>query len=446
MSLFGHTVYHVHRALRTTEKQTARRRTRSSSNSNTTTMVASTTPIPLPSDDYDRPHTTTALLASLRCTTSAFDAVMDSLSSTTSQQAERVKLLEKRVARAHALIAKLEKIYDEKGVDEVCRVEFPADYRDALKGIEKDLDELKNGSSIISAVDAARAAADAAVRAALRRDATMDDGEAIPSDAWLDQASMGIGGLARSLEVAEDQRRVPLLYGSLVGEHATGGSGRCMDEMEYRGILDEMAKSESRSSIPGSLADLAHSQQDTDGDDESVHSATSKMSALSMSSGMSSSGRMTAIQRRRWHEQQQQLRNIKAGGAVVEGNDEDGATTNRSKPVSKVATHSSSMVGRQQAISGSHPYLCEVLHDSYGIGSEPPKGLVDCSGFSPRRTREGGTEFYPPPSSVADLVVFNTSRESYGLANRRAAAMASAVSVGNVTNNNAADESPPKSN
>lgn len=371
---------------------------------------------------------------------------MDSLSSTTSQQAERVKLLEKRVARAHALIAKLEKIYDEKGVDEVCRVEFPADYRDALKGIEKDLDELKNGSSIISAVDAARAAADAAVRAALRRDATMDDGEAIPSDAWLDQASMGIGGLARSLEVAEDQRRVPLLYGSLVGEHATGGSGRCMDEMEYRGILDEMAKSESRNSIPGSLADLAHSQQDTDGDDESVHSATSKMSALSMSSGMSSSGRMTAIQRRRWHEQQQQLRNIKAGGAVVEGNDEDGAATNRSKPVSKVATHSSSMVGRQQAISGSHPYLCEVLHDSYGIGSEPPKGLVDCSGFSPRRTREGGTEFYPPPSSVADLVVFNTSRESYGLANRRAAAMASAVSVGNVTNNNAADESPPKSN
>lgn len=389
--------------------------------------MASTTPIPLPSDDYDRAHMTTALLASLRCTASAFDAVMDSLQSTTAQQAERVKLLENRVERAHAMIAKLEKMYEKKGVDEVCRVEHPADYRDALRGIAQDLDELKNVPPIDSAVNAARAAANSAIHAALRRDANMDDGEAIPSDAWLDQASMGIGGLAHSLEVAEAQRRVPLLYGSLIGENATGGSGRCMDEMEYRGILDEMAKSESKGSMPGSLADLAHSQQD----DESVHSATSKMSALSMASGMSSSGRMTAVQRRRWHEQQQHLRNIKAGGAVVlEGNEDDAVSAHRSK--AKAANNSCSISGRRQAISGSYPYLCEVLHDSYGIGSDPPKGLVDCSGFSSRRTREGGTEFYPPPSSAADLVVFNTSRDSYGLANRRAAAMIGKEANGNV--------------
>ena len=36
---------------------------------------------------------------------------------------------------------------------------------------------------------------------------------------------------------------------------------------------------------------------------------------------------------------------------------------------------------------------------------------------------EGGTEFYSTPSSVNDMMVFNTSRDSYGLANRRAAAM-----------------------
>jgi hypothetical protein len=345
---------------------------------------------------------------------------MDSLLASTSRQAERVNLLEKRAARAHALIAKLEKIHEgNEGVGTLCRVECPADYRDALKGIQQDLDEVKSASCQISALDAARAAADAAVRAALRKDASMDDGEAIPSDAWLDQASMGIGGLTHSLEVADAQRRVPLLYGSLVGEHATEGSGRCMDEMEYRGVLDSMVKSEARI-IVGSLADLAHSHQNADGDDESVHSA---MSALSMSS---SSGRVTAIQRRKWHEQQQQLRNIKAGGAIVtEGEEEGGSSANRSKPTFKTATNSASYIaGRQQAISGSHPYLCEVLHDSYGIGSEPPKGLVDCSGFSSHRTREAGTEFYPPPSSVGDLNVFNTSRDSYGLANRRAAAAA----------------------
>ena len=389
------------------------------------------TAVPLASDDYDRPHTTTALLASLHCTTSSFDAVMDSLLSTTSQQAERVRSLEKRVERARALITKLEKMQDKKGVSNICTMECPADYKDALRGIETGIAELKNGSLQSSALIAARAAADAAIRDTLRQDATADDGQAIPSDAWLDQASMGIGGLAHSLEVAESQRRVPLLFGSLVGDHATEGSGRCMDEMEYQGILDSITKSESRSNIPGRLTDLANSQHDGQGDDDdSIHSATSRISALSMSSNISASGRMTAIQRRRWHEQQQQLRSIKAGGAVVhEGEEAEGISTTRSTKPTTASNFSSSIIGRQQAMSGSHPYLCEVLHDSYGIGSEFPEGLVDCSGFSSHKTREGGTEFYSPPSSIADLVVFNTSRDSYGLANRRAAAMIASAAV-----------------
>jgi hypothetical protein len=212
-----------------------------------------------------------------------------------------------------------------------------------------------------------------------------------------------------------------------------------MDEMEYRGILESLARAEHKGNIPGSLADLAHERSAGEGDDESVHSATSKISTLSMASNVSSSGRLTAGQRRRWHQQQQQLRNIKAGGvAVPEGKEEDGADsaffvdkrTSAAKSVLPTSntSFSSFISGRQQSISGSHPYLCEVLHDSYGIGLDPPKGLVDCSGFSARGTRGGGTEFYPPPSSVADLMVFNTSRESYGLAYRRAAAiMGSAV-------------------
>ncbi|KAL3793103.1 hypothetical protein HJC23_005605 [Cyclotella cryptica] len=407
------------------------------------------TPIPLPADDYDRPHTTTALLASLRCTTSAFDAVMDALLSTTAQQGERVKSLEGRVERARRWIGRLEKIMEDRNgdlKDIVCRVSYPADYDEALRGIELGLAEIRNGLSPPhnSAADSARSAADAAVRAALRRDATMDDGAAIPNDSWLDQASMGIGGLAHSLEVADAQRRVPLLYGSLVGKHAMDGSGRCMDEIEYRGILDALVRAETKANIPGTLADLALSTSFEggrgDGDDESVHSANSRISTLSMASNVSLSGRMTAIQRRRLHQQQQQLRNIKAGGVSgFDGKDEDGAgviSTNRTASFSNQYTSkasngnsSTSISGRQQSISGSHPYLCEVLHDSYGIGSDPPKGLTDCSGFSSRGTREGGTEFYPPPSSVSDLMVFNTSRDSYGLANRRAAALMASLAA-----------------
>ena len=123
------------------------------------------TTVPLASDDYDRPHTTTALLASLHCTTYSFDAVMDSLLSTTSQQAERVRSLEKRVERARALIAKLERMHDKKGISNLCRMESPADYKDALRGIENGMTELKNGSLQSSPVGAARAAADAACAA-----------------------------------------------------------------------------------------------------------------------------------------------------------------------------------------------------------------------------------------------------------------------------------------
>eukprot|EP00984_Skeletonema_dohrnii_P030282 scaffold21671_cov56-Skeletonema_dohrnii-CCMP3373.AAC.1 len=133
------------------------------------------------------------------------------------------------------------------------------------------------------------------------------------------------------------------------------------------------------------------------------------MSALTMTStAMSTSGRLTAGQRRRWHQQQQQMRNIKAGVATkqplekseVQPLDETKAVSNTSfeaTPPSLIKSppnphnyHSNiSTRGRQQAVSGSNPYLCEVLHDSYGIGTEPKRGLVDCSGFSGRGNREG---------------------------------------------------------
>ena len=338
---------------------------------------------------------------------------MDSLLSTTSEHVQRVKSLEKRVQRARSLIQKLEQTHkDNNSIDGIVRVEYAADYYEALRGIDSGLREIKPR---ISAIEAARNASDKAILATLRKDAAMDDGEAIPSDAWLDSPSMGIGGLAHSLQVAEAQRRIPPLYGSLIGEHA--GEGRCMDEMEYHGILESIAARKSQSdNMPTTLA-RSHA------DDESVHSATSRMSALSMSSNTSST-RMTAIQRRRWHEQQKQLRIMQAGGAAFSEKGEEDADAPRSpKRAPKSTVANSSISGRQQAINGSYPYLCEVLHDSYGIGSEPPKGLTDCSGFTSRGTREGGYEFYPPPSSAADLMVFNTTRDSYGLANRRAAAM-----------------------
>ncbi len=422
------------------------------------TLLEMLTPIPLPADDYDRTHSTHAALSSLHAAATSFDAAMDSLVQAAHQQQRRVHLLEKRAQRCREWIRKLNELAESKSInghggvdDAICTVFSPGTYEEALEGIAMNIEEVKGDlstknttTSSASASDATRTAANAAVKQALIRDANTDDGEAIPSDLWLDLASVGVN-LGRAVKTTDTQRHVPLLLGALTGS----SSGSCMEEKEYGAILDSLAFSNTAMNpsvgMLGSNARLGYSN--TLGDDESVHSTTSKMSALTMTStAMSTSGRLTAGQRRRWHQQQQQMRNIKAGVATTQPIDKsESQTLGETKAVgntsSSEATPPSSRLksttnpniyhsnisatrGRQQSVSGSHPYLCEVLHDSFGIGTEPKRGLVDCSGFSARGNREGGSEFNPPLSSIDDLTIFNTTRESYGMANRRAAAAA----------------------
>lgn len=404
------------------------------------------TPIPLPADDYDRTHSIYAALSSFHAAATSFDAAMDSLVETTNRQHLRVGLLEKRAQRCREWIQKLDKLVESKEIqgdaanynvdDAICTVFSPATYEEALQGIEMKLDEVKedllldNQSQSHSASDATRAAADAAVKQALIRDAQTDDGEAVPSDLWLDLASAHGVNLGRSIKATDTQRHVPLLSGAL-----TSSSRLCMEEKEYGAILESLTFSSSTSmNYPAGV--LGSNGRD----DESVHSTTSKMSALTMTStAMSTSGRLTAGQRRRWHQQQQQMRNIKAGvaaaavaqsteksdDAMSQLNDETNAANSNtsseampSTPAKSTSKNSysniSAIKGRQQSLSGSNPYLCEVLHDSYGIGTNFKRGLVDCSGFSDR-DREALT-------CIQDLTIFNTTRESHGLATRRAAA------------------------
>ena len=410
------------------------------------------TPIPLPADDYDRIHSTHAALSSLHAAAISFDAAMDALEQTADQQHCRVQNLEKRAQRCRQWISKLNDLVESKSSsanqgkgynvdDAILTVFSPGTYEEALQGIQMKIEEVKGdlstqktSSSSTSASDATRTAVNTAVKQALIRDANTDDGEAVPSDLWLDLASAD-GNLGRSVKATNMQRHVPLLLGAL----NSSASGNCMEEKEYGAILDSLAlSSNSMNSAAMSNARLSYSH--TPGDDESVHSTTSKMSALTMTStAMSTSGRLTAGQRRRWHQQQQHMRNIKAGvatkhpsdksesqsGSEAVGNSSSDATTSsqmKSPPNTHTYLSNISTRGRQQAVSGSQPYLCEVLHDSFGIGTEPNKGLVDCNGFSGRGNREGGTEFNPPLSSIDDLTIFNTTRESYGLARRRLAA------------------------
>mmetsp|Transcript_1099 Transcript_1099/g.1890 ORF Transcript_1099/g.1890 Transcript_1099/m.1890 type:complete len:501 (+) Transcript_1099:61-1563(+) len=401
------------------------------------------TPIPLPADDCDRTHSMHAALSSLHAATSSFDAAMDSLLATTAYHRRRVRDLERRMARFRECLRRLDDVASSKPKDGefddgVVMVFCPGSYESALEGMESELATVRealdsshdrerekgpvSSNGIPASNSAARAAADAAVRNALQSDVRMDNGQAVPSDAWLDHASMGLG-VGRALAATDEQRSVPLLLGEDVGR----------GEAEYRRILDAMAihasaKRDGFDRLEG-LDEPGGGGIGGRGDDESVYSITSQMSAISVAS----STRMTAGQRRRWHKQQQ-MRSMKAAGrsksqvnpaAMLSPHPEIPSSSSQG---TGTTTAMSAVAGRQQSLVGSHPYLCEVFHDSYGIGPEPARGLVDCSGFSSRCSREGGTEFYPPSSHVTDLLVFNTTRNSYGLAKSAASVAASAQS------------------
>lgn len=348
------------------------------------------TPIPLPADDCDSAHSMHAALSSLRATTASFDAAMDAVLATTSRHHQRVEALQRRIEKFRELLLKLDEVAASKmkegGIDDrVCMVYCPGSYESALKGLEVELAKVRED---ISTSNAVRSAANDAVQNAIKQDIQRDDAQAVPSDSWLDSSSTGLG-VGKALQATDEQRSVPLLLKDDV---------RSVDP-NYEGMLDELIykreDSQQGESLEGDASGVGK------GDDETVYTVTSQMSSVSVAS----SSRVTAGQRRR--NRKQQTHSAKLMAKTSPG----GMHT-----LPEVSSQNNFTVaaGRQQALVGSQPFLCEVMHDSYGIGMEPPAGLVDCSGFSARGTRESGAAFYPPISHVNAMQVFNTTRNSFG--------------------------------
>jgi len=350
------------------------------------------TPITLPADDTDRMHSMHAALSSLDAMASSFDTSMDSILQTTSNHRQRVKDLESRIAEFRELLSRLDdlaksKMNEGESVDDkICMVFSPNSYESALEGMESELAMIRDE---ISTSTLCRSAANDAVMKSIQKDIDNDDGQALPSDSWLDQMDNGV---VEALKQSNDQRSIPML---------SGDDSVRKGEEEYQYVLDKLLNSSDKST-----ASRLGSGAIQKGDDESISSVTSQLSAISVTSN---STRMTAGQRKRHKQQMQQMQNTTKS-----------STTQMSmqptlSPHLEEEQTSTTIAGRQQAIAGSSPYLCDNLHDSYGIGTEPSKGLIDCSGFSARGTKEGGTSFYPPSSHVSDLYVFNTTKKSYGV-------------------------------
>lgn len=297
--------------------------------------------IPLPADDCDRIHSMHAALSSLGAATTSFDAAMDSLLAASAHQRRRVQALERRMTAFRACLRRFDRVAAFKTRNDALDEEMlvllcPGSYESALEGMDLDLAQVRAAldaeTVATSTSNATRVAADAAVQTSLARDVRLDNGQAVPSDAWLDRASMGLG-VGKALEATNQQRGIPLLLGETVRK----------GEIEYQHVLDTLVQHAAATHQDG-FDRLEHLEEspggDYRGDDESVYSVTSHMSTISVAS----STRMTAGQRRRWHKQQSMKGRTKASATQMH--------PTLSTHV-EASSQESAMAGRQQSLVGS---------------------------------------------------------------------------------------------
>jgi len=71
--------------------------------------------------------------------------------------------------------------------DKICMVFSPNSYESALEGMESELALIRDE---ISTSTLTRSAVDNAIKIAIQKDIDNDDGQALPSDSWLDQIDM----------------------------------------------------------------------------------------------------------------------------------------------------------------------------------------------------------------------------------------------------------------
>jgi len=345
--------------------------------------------IPVPTDNYDAPHSTVAAITSLRAMAAAVDAAMDSLLVSVEQQSARVDALNERAVAYRQQVAELCDDGDRDMEEQQyaigraqsappLRLELPATYDRAIGKVVDSNDEgqqqqqeeqQQKEATHESAVIAARRAAHEAVRAVLRSDRERDDGGAVPSDAWLDRPTAF--DEAAECAAAVESMAVPSLRSQVL---------QVGDEVEY--YEEVAAAAADAAALSGSAlgsSTAKSSSEDYDYDD--MASVRTGMTGLTLSSrittgvdggrSLAGGGVSGAAERRRQRQQAQlerrrrQKRREQAAAASAAGR---GSTVGEAAAAVEDIFDRASAV-RQQVLSGSKPYLCDVLHDAYGAES-----------------------------------------------------------------------------
>ena len=381
--------------------------------------MAPTAKIPVPTDNYDAPHALVASLTSLRATAAAADAALDAVEASVRSQSERLEGLTDRAeayrARVDELAAEAEGSQEDAsrsastaasaGLPQETapplRLELPASYDRAVGRSKHGQD---HDAAIIhaSAMALAREAASAAVRDVLRRDRQLDDGRAALADAWLDRPTAF--DEAAECAAAVESMTVPSLRSQIlpVEDEVAWYEAEAADAAEAAAAAAAAASSGAGRSSTGA------SSEEYEYDDAA--SVRTGMTGLTLSSrittttiGADGSNVGGAVERRRQRQQAQLERRRRqrrreqqaasaasaAGGSA--GGEQGGkaaASAAAQAAVEDIFDRASAV--RQQVLSGSLPYLADVLHDAYGCENESrPKTVEELVAVST----------IPPPSS-----------------------------------------------
>ena len=368
--------------------------------------MAPTAKIPVPTDNYDAPHALVASLTSLRAMAAAADAALDAVEASVRSQSER---LEGLTDRAEAYRARVDELAAEAegGQEDASRsastaasaglpqetapplrLELPASYDRAVGRSKHGQD---HDAAIIhaSAMALAREAASAAVRDVLRRDRQLDDGRAALADAWLDRPTAF--DEAAECAAAVESMTVP----SLRSQTLPVEDEVAWYEAEAADAAEAAAAAAAAASSGAAKSSTVASSEEYDYDD--AVSVRTGMTGLTLSSrittttiGADGSNVGGAVERRRQRQQAQLERRRRqrrreqqaasaasaAGGSA--GGEQGGkaaASAAAQAAVEDIFDRASAV--RQQVLSGSLPYLADVLHDAYGCENESRPKTVD---------------------------------------------------------------------
>lgn len=354
-----------------------------------------------PGEDYDHAHSTASALASLSAMVASFDAIMDSLEQTTEQYSKRLDLLAKRCDKSQHKIQNMKRM-GEKG--KAITIRSPASF--PIVGVRKGGSFVNNVNDSNSAgihyhqpspFDCARKASNEAIVGVLHDDWQNDDGLATPSDLWLDRASgFDEGVLCRS---AERVHTVPSLIYNLKMEEIEMTSEAMLKKKTGYDNSGDNEIATATSATANTETGLYESKNDSVAEDVFEQFQGSTFSTASSP----------------W--------NPATGDTNIMGIHEDDASVITSSTIfTATASQQKNTIPykyksgnqfkvqnvepstpRLHAATGSQPFLCELLHDSYGVGSAPPS-------YDPG-------SYFSAPRTVSEVLYFNSDQQCYKKSN-----------------------------